>query len=90
MDLTRYIDSALSIYKGRYLKAIKGTASPRNAIGTKCLECCAWERTVASACGIQACPLWSYNPWRIRAAAKGAAEGADATKDSAEKVAGDD
>lgn len=58
------------MYRSRYLRALSGLDSPRKAIGTKCLECCAWQIQEARSCAISVCPLFAYNPWLPEARAR--------------------
>ena len=44
-------------------KAFQGTATPRQAIAAKCLECCCWQRVEVRECGIKSCPHWLYRPY---------------------------
>ena len=48
-----------------YMKAVTGTASPRQAIRSHCLECVCWDRQAIRECTGWACPLWSYRPFQV-------------------------
>ena len=52
-----------SLYRGGYLRAVTGRASPREAIKAHCLECVGWERGQVVNCTGSACPLWRYRPF---------------------------
>ena len=54
-------------YRGTYLKATRGEASPRVAIKSFCSECVCWNRAEVRACTDTACPLWKYRPFRKEA-----------------------
>lgn len=47
-----------------YDKVVAGTASPRQAIKSFCLECMGWNRKEVAACNAVACPLFRYRPWQ--------------------------
>jgi hypothetical protein len=51
-----------SSYRGGYLRAVEGEASPREAIKAHCLECVGWVRGEVTQCTARACPLWAYRP----------------------------
>lgn len=53
-------DSAQQIY----LRAIKGEASPRQAIKSMCLECMDYDRVEIAGCTSTACPLNRYRPFQ--------------------------
>jgi len=58
-------DRALEIPKAAqvaYLKAARGKASPRLAIGVFCLECMGWDRKAVRGCTSKACALYQYRP----------------------------
>jgi hypothetical protein len=52
--------------RNTYLRALGGR-SPRSAIKAFCLECVSWQRAEVVRCTAQACPLWSYRPFRKEA-----------------------
>ena len=66
---TQYGEEMRATYVYGYIKA-HTTASKAAAIKAKCLECCCWDRVAASACDIDACPLYNHNPWRKKRAAR--------------------
>lgn len=45
-------------------KAYAGVASPRQAIQTKCLQCCHADRGEITHCTVTTCPLWCYRPYQ--------------------------
>ena len=51
-------------YRPAYLKAAKGTASPRAAIKAFCLECVGWQGAEVDLCTARACPLYAYRPFQ--------------------------
>lgn len=53
--------------RSNVLRAFQGTATPRQAIQAKCLECSAWQRTEVRECGIRCCPLRMYRPYQPKA-----------------------
>jgi len=57
-------------YRGIMRRALEGTASPRQAIKARCIECCGFDRAVAAECGVRRCPLYAYNPYRKTKAAR--------------------
>jgi hypothetical protein len=75
-DLKQYAERAPIKYRAGYLKALKGTASPRTAIKVKCLECVCWQRMEGGqdhigGCSVRSCPLWSLRPFQTRKRASG-------------------
>jgi hypothetical protein len=68
--LTREQEKALeqagSMRRGIVARAFAGTASPRQAIKAKCLECVCYELPVENigGCTITRCPLWLYRPYQ--------------------------
>ena len=53
-----------SLYRGGYLKAVTGRASPREAIKAHCLECMGYSYGEVARCSPGACPLYAYRPPR--------------------------
>ena len=56
------------LYASLMLHAAKGTLSPRQAIKAKCIDCCNFDRTEATNCTVKSCPLYAYNPYRLKVA----------------------
>ena len=54
---------------GIYDRALRGK-SKTTGIKAKCLDCCCWQQTEAALCESVECPLFPYNPFRIRGEAK--------------------
>jgi hypothetical protein len=50
--------------RGILIRAWNGTASPRGAIKSMCLECCGHDRAAISDCQSWACPLFEYRPFQ--------------------------
>ena len=50
-------------YRRTYDKAIN-KQSMRAAVNAKCLDCCCWQATEIRDCGIPACPLYPYRPYK--------------------------
>jgi len=61
----KYINTLPSNYRNVMEKAMKGI-SPAAGIKAKCLDCCCWQRSESANCGVPDCPLYPYNPYRIR------------------------
>lgn len=53
-------------YRGNYLRAVEGTASPRSAIKAHCYECIGHQNVVAaiSDCQGYRCALYAYRPYQ--------------------------
>ena len=47
-----------------YVRAIRGEASPKEAIKAQCSECMGYDRDAVATCTAPACPLWRYRPWQ--------------------------
>jgi hypothetical protein len=47
-----------------YVRAIRGEASPSQAIKAQCSECMGYDRLAVAECTAPACPLWRYRPWQ--------------------------
>ncbi len=47
-----------------YLRAAEGTASPRAAIKSHCLECVGYVRAEVTQCTDEACSLFLYRPFQ--------------------------
>ena len=45
-------------------RAFDGSASPRQAIKAKCLECLGFDRKAITDCTGYSCPLWAYRPFQ--------------------------
>jgi hypothetical protein len=45
-------------------RAFAGSASPRQAIKAKCLDCCGYDRAEVAGCTVIVCPLHSYRPFQ--------------------------
>lgn len=52
--------SKLGIFRSVYAS----TASPRQAIKAKCLECCWMDVVGIRECTATACPLWGFRPYQ--------------------------
>lgn len=54
-------------FKGMMQKCLDGKGGRKNAIKTKCYECCGWEdvQERVESCTVKSCPLWSFRPKRI-------------------------
>lgn len=57
-------------YRSGYARAAKGTASPRAAIKSFCLECVGYARKEVTLCTSVACPLWLYRPYQTEGEAE--------------------
>ena len=62
--VTRRLERIGPKYRNGYLRASDGTASPRAAIKSFCLECCAYVRKEVTNCTALACPLYLYRPYQ--------------------------
>ena len=51
---------------GVFLRAYNGSASPREAIRAKCLECCWLQEIAIRECPSTACPLWGFRPYQMK------------------------
>lgn len=53
-------------FRGVYLAASDGNASPRQAIKAKCQECVGWEDVSEriGRCSAYSCSLWAYRPFQ--------------------------
>ena len=49
---------------GVFLRVYSGSASPREAIKAKCLECCWMDEAGIRECTGTACPLWGFRPYQ--------------------------
>jgi hypothetical protein len=67
----RQIRTAPVSCQGILRRAIRGTASKRDAIKAMCLECIGFERRAIRECTGYACPLWRYRPYQADIAAEG-------------------
>lgn len=59
-----FIESAPSKFRGVVVRAINGTASPREAIRAACLACVGFESSAVRSCTSGTCPLWTYRPYQ--------------------------
>jgi hypothetical protein len=46
-------------------RAYAGSASPREGIKAKCLECLNFDRLGIRDCTGYSCPLWAYRPYQV-------------------------
>ena len=60
---TRLRQMPVSTRRG-YVRAVRGAASPRDAIKAFCGECCGYDRDAVATCPAIGCPLWRYRPWQ--------------------------
>jgi hypothetical protein len=51
-------------FRGAYVRAVRGEASPLQAIKSQCSECMGYDRLAVAECPAPACPLWRYRPWQ--------------------------
>ena len=51
-------------YLRGYLRAAAGSASPRAAVKSFCLECLGWISADVTDCTAPACPLYQYRPFQ--------------------------
>lgn len=58
--------SKLGVFKSVYAS----TASPRQAIKAKCLECCWMDVAGIRECTGTACPLWGFRPYQKKGGAE--------------------
>lgn len=58
--------SKLGVFKSVYAS----TASPRQAIKAKCLECCWMDVAGIRECTGTACPLWGFRPYQQKGGAE--------------------
>lgn len=59
-----YLGTVPSKVRSLFDKAFSGTASPRQAIQTKCLQCSHADRGEITHCTVTTCPLWCYRPYQ--------------------------
>ena len=52
---------------GAFRAVYDGSASPRQAIKTKCLECCWLDEAGIRECTATACPVWGFRPYQQKA-----------------------
>ena len=62
--VARRLERISPAYRAGYVRATDGSASPRQAIKSFCLECVAYARKEVTACTAMACPLWLYRPYQ--------------------------
>ena len=53
--------------RGIVERAFAGTASPREAIKAKCLDCSNFDRDEITHCAVVLCPLHAYRPYQPNA-----------------------
>jgi hypothetical protein len=58
------VSATPSASRGILERAYRGTASPRQAIKAKCLECACCDRASIGGCAAFRCPLWAYRPYQ--------------------------
>jgi len=60
------MDDVPEKYRVLYHKAMKGTASPRQAIKSFCQRCVCYENAPEEirGCSDVNCPLWAYRPYQ--------------------------
>lgn len=51
--------------QGVFMRVYGGTASPREAIKAKCLECDWMDEGSIRECTGTACPLWRFRPYQL-------------------------
>lgn len=56
--------SVLDRHVTMFRNAFTGTASPRAAIKTFCMNCAGNDLETAKSCMVTICPLWQYNGYR--------------------------
>jgi hypothetical protein len=57
---------------GVFRKVYSGTASPRQAIKAKCLECCWMDEAGIRECTATGCPLFDFRPYQSSKRKEGA------------------
>ena len=62
--VARRLERISPAYRGGYARASDGSASPRAAIKSFCLECVAYVRKEVTNCTAIACPLYLYRPYQ--------------------------
>jgi len=62
--VARRLERISPAYRAGYSRAADGSASPRAAIKSFCLECVCYIRKEITACTAVACPLWLYRPYQ--------------------------
>lgn len=65
---TRVARTVPDLQKAMFLRVYSGTASLRQAIKAKCIECCGFENYFerVGQCTAYSCPLWGYRPYQSR------------------------
>lgn len=53
-------------FRAKYVAALAGKASPREAIKIMCLECVGYVSADVAGCTSDACPLHKYRPFRSK------------------------
>ena len=59
---------------GVFRRVYASTATPRQAIRAKCLECCWMDVAGIRECSATACPLWGFRPYQQETAKDGGHE----------------
>lgn len=62
--ITRHIAAAPVSARGIFTRAFSGSASPRQAIKAKCLDCANFDRAEVGGCLVVLCPLHAYRPYQ--------------------------
>ena len=57
-------DLTIEPHKRVVKAALAGSASLKQAIKAKCLDCCCWQQVEVAKCTAVCCPLWMYRPWK--------------------------
>lgn len=70
--VARRLERISLAYRNGYARAADGSASPRQAIKSFCLECVGYARKEVTNCTALACPLWLYRPYQGAAEAEAA------------------
>ena len=65
-QVTKIFDSCPPIARNRYIRSVQGRGGSKSAVRTMCYHCTGWDRKEAALCTARGCPLWAYNPWRVK------------------------
>lgn len=60
----RYLEGVPASYRRRYLEVYAGTASLRDVIAAKCLDCMRYQRVEVTLCPSKKCPNWRERPYQ--------------------------
>lgn len=52
-----------ALYQNIFRKALKSKA---NALKSKCLDCCCFQRAEITNCTVIDCPLWPHRPYQVK------------------------